>query len=366
MKKKFILISCFIIYLALCANHYAFAQSPTNPTAPAIDLLSTDTPTQKSPQYTPPIKEYAKPYIEDKLIVIGTGAITGVYYPAGGAICRLVNKDRKSFGIRCAVESTPGSIYNLDALRAAEVDFAIVQSDWQEHAYNGTGVFTSKGRFDKLRFMFSLHNEAMTLIVAKSSQIEKLDDIKGKSVNFGPIGSGVRATMSDIMKAKGWSQQDFKNISDLKPSEQARALCNGSIDAIVLATGHPNGLIQEVTSTCETKFINLNDEVIQKFVAGNPDFAMTSIPGGLYAGIPDDVATFGVKATVVSTSDTSVDIAYNVTKLVFDNLAAFKSLHPVFAQLSANKMATEGRTSPYHPGALKYFQEKQLVDAQAQ
>ncbi len=301
------------------------------------------------------------PYKDDKLMVIGTGAVTGVYYPAGGAICRLINKERKTLGTRCAVESTPGSIYNLNALKNAEVDFAIVQSDWQEHAYNGTGQFVKSGRFDKLRHLFSLHTEAFTVIVQKKSDIQKFDDIKGRIVNIGNEGSGVRATMEELMTAKGWTKNDFKSLSELKPAEQAKALCDGKIDVMILATGHPNGAVQEVVSMCETRIINVDGEQIANFVQSNPEFSMTVIPGGVYNGNPNDITTFGVKATVVSTTDTSEQMAYNMTKVVFDNLEAFKALHPVFSQLSAEKMVSEGKTAPIHPGAEKYLKEKGLL-----
>lgn len=302
--------------------------------------------------------EHKNPYLDDKLIVIGTGSVTGVYYPAGGAICRLINKERKHLGIRCAVESTPGSIYNLTALNNSEIDFAIVQSDWQEHAYNGTGLFAKQGKIEDLRFVFSLHNEALTIVVQKKSNIQKLDDLKGMVVNVGPEGSGAKATMEDLMKAKGWTKQDFKSLAEYKPNEQAKALCDGRVDAMVVATGHPSGIIQEVTSLCETRIVEVNDDVVQKFIASNPQLAKTTIPGGMYVGIPNDVLTFGVKATLVSTTNASSDIVYNLTKTIFDNLTAFKTLHPVFQQLDEQKMVTEGKIAPYHDGAQRYYKEK--------
>jgi uncharacterized protein len=337
-----------LIFLIAFSN-FAFAQQAVAPVVPD----------EVKPVVADP-KNF-KPYQDDKLVVIGTGAVTGIYYPAGGAICRLMNKERKAMGVRCAVESTPGSIYNINALKNAEVDFAIVQSDWQEHAYNGTGLFVKPGRFDKLRHLFSLHNEAFTVIVPKKSDIQKFDDIKGRIVNIGSEGSGVRATMEELMKAKGWAKTDFKSLSELKPAEQAKALCDGRIDVMILATGHPNGGVQEVVSMCETRIISVDGDQIAAFVQSNPEFSMTVIPGGLYNGSPNDITTFGVKATITSTTDVSEQMAYNLTRVVFDNLDAFKALHPVFAQLTAEKMVSEGRTAPLHAGAEKYFKEKGLL-----
>lgn len=303
----------------------------------------------------------AKQALEDKLMVIGTGSVMGVYYPAGGAVCRLMNKERKTLGIRCSVEPTPGSIYNIEALQAAEVDFAIIQSDWQEHAYHGTGVFAQKGRYEKLRHVLALHNEAITAVVLKSSKIQKFDDIKGRIVNVGLEGSGIRTTMDDVMKAKNWTKADFKSLSEFAPSQQSKALCNGNIDVMLIATGHPNGLLHEVSSMCEVRILDVYDDVIKKFIAGNPQFSHAIIPGGLYAGVPGDVNTFGVKATIVTSSDVSDYMVYNMTRTIFENINAFKSLHPILANLDPTKMATEGRTAPYHNGALKYYKEKGLV-----
>lgn len=302
-----------------------------------------------------------RPYIDEKLIVIGTGAISGVYYPSGGAICRLVNKARKELGVRCAVESTPGSIYNINALKGAEIDVGIIQSDWQEHAFNGTGVYTKTGPYDKLRYMFSLYTEAFTVIVPKNSPIKLFDDIKGTIVNIGSVGSGVRATMEELMKAKGWSKENFKSLAEFRPAEQAKALCDGRIDVMIVATGHPSGSVQEVVNLCETRIISVDGDDIVKFVESNPEFSMTVIPGGMYNGTPYDVTTFGVKATVVSSTDVSEGLVYNITKQVFDNFDGFKSLHPVFGQLTIEKMIVEGKTAPYHSGSEKYFLEKGYI-----
>ncbi len=333
----------------------AAATPPASATPPATQPGAA--PAVAAPDKSSPASNQ-KPYIDDKLIVIGTGAITGVYYPAGGAICRLVNRERK---VKCAVESTQGSIYNLNALRNAEIDLAIVQSDWQEHAFNGTADFTKTGRMDNLRFLFSLHDEAFTVVVSKKSNITKFDDIKGKIINIGPEGSGVRSTMAEVMKAKNWSNTDFKSLTEFKSTEQAKALCEGRIDVMLLISGHPNGANQEITEMCEVRLVEVNDPEIQKLIQNNPEYSAVIIPGGIYPGIPMDTKTFAIKATVVATTDLSDQIAYNVTKLVFDNILAFRTFHPVFAQLTVEKMATEGRSAPYHNGALKYFKEKGLV-----
>ncbi len=146
---------------------------------------------------------------EQKFVSIGTGGVTGVYYPTGGAICRLVNKTRKTHGIRCSAESTGGSVYNINTIRAGELEFGVAQSDWQYHAYRGTSKFKSAGAFKKLRAMFSVHPEPFTLLVRGDSGIKNFEGLKGKRVNIGNPGSGQRATMEVVMEAFGMKKSDF-------------------------------------------------------------------------------------------------------------------------------------------------------------
>lgn len=295
----------------------------------------------------------------DKFVTIGTGGVTGVYYPTGGAICRLVNRGRKSHGIRCSVESTAGSVYNLNALRQGGMDLAVAQSDWQYHAYNGTtSVFEAQGPFEDLRSLFSLHTEAFTLVVRADSGIKKLDDLANKRVNIGNPGSGNRATMEVVMAAKGWTNSSFKIASELKGSEQPQALCDNKIDAMIYNAGHPNGAVQEVATSCNVRIIPVIGPAIDKLVEEHPYYAYTIIPGGMYAGNTKDTKTFGVKATFVSSSKVDADIIYQTVKSVFDNFNNFKTLHPVFVNLNKEDLLFEGNTAPLHEGAMRYFKEE--------
>jgi uncharacterized protein len=296
-----------------------------------------------------------------KFISVGTGNVTGVYYPAGGAICRFVNRGRRQHGIRCSVESTSGSIYNINALRSGELEVAMTQSDWQYNAYHGTSVFADQGAFKNMRALFSLHSEPFTMIVRKDSGIKTLDDIKGQRVNMGDPSSGMRAIMELIFQKKGWKKSDFKMISELKGSEQAQALCDEKLDVMVYAAGHPNGAVQEATSMCDTEILSLDDSIIKDLIAENPYYAEATIPGGMYSGNPKDIKTFGVTATLVTTTDVDADIIYQLVKSTFDNFEDFKQLHPVFNHLDIETLATNGVTAPLHDGAKKYFLEKGLI-----
>ncbi len=296
-----------------------------------------------------------------KHITIGTGGITGVYFPTGGAICRLVNRGKKDHGIRCMVESTGGSVYNINAIRRGDLDLGVAQSDWQYHAVKGTSGFAELGPFEDLRSVFSLHSEPFTVVARKDTGIESFDDLKDKRVNIGNPGSGSRATMEVVMDAKGWTTDVFKLASELKASEQGQALCDNKIDAFVHATGHPNGLLQEVTTSCETVLVNVTGPEIDALVNDNPFYSYATIPGGMYNGNPDDVTSFGVKATFVSSSEVDEELIYEVVSAVFDNFDDFKTLHPVFSTLDPEAMTTEALTAPMHEGAMRYFVEKGIM-----
>lgn len=301
--------------------------------------------------------------VADSFITIGTAGVTGVYYPAGGAICRLVNRSRKDHGIRCTVESTSGSIYNLSALKNEQMEIGIAQSDWVYHAMKGTEAFKDAGTSPKLRALFSLHSEPFTVLVGKDSGIQNFDQIRGRRVNIGNVGSGGRASMEKVMAKKGWRISDLKVASELRPADQGHALCDGKVDAVIYTAGHPNAMVQDVTMECGARIINVSGKDIDELLKDNPFYSVTTIPAGMYPANPDPVETFGAKALVVTTSDLPDETAYQVVKAVFDNLDDFKTLHPVFATLEEHAMLSEGIVIPFHNGALKYFKEKGLLDS---
>ena len=296
-----------------------------------------------------------------QFVTIGTGGVTGVYYPTGGAICRLVNKDRKQHNIRCSVESTGGSIHNLNTIRTKDLDMGIVQSDWQYHAYRGTSQFEDIGENKNLRAIFSLHPEAFTIVARKDANIKQFEDLKDKRVNIGNPGSGQRATIEQLMPLYGWTQKDFLLASELKPAEMAKALCDNKIDAFVYTVGHPSGSIKEATTSCDTNLVNVTGDAVAKLIKTSPYYRMATIPGDLYKGNKSDAKTFGVAATFVASTDTPDHVIYAVTKAVFENFDNFKTFHPAFATLKKEEMISDGLTVPLHEGAKRYYKEAGLL-----
>ena len=296
--------------------------------------------------------------VAEEFITIGTGGVTGVYYPTGGAICRLVNKGRKEHGIRCSVESTGGSVYNINTIREGELEFGVAQSDWQYHAFNGTSKFEEAGAFEGLRAVFSVHPEPFTVVARADAGISSFEDLKGKRVNIGNPGSGQRGTMEVLLEAMGWTTDDFALATELKAAEQSAALCDNQIDAMVYTVGHPSGSIQEATTACDSVLVNVSGEAVDKLIADNSFYRTATIPGGMYRGSDNDTSTFGVGATFVSSDAVSEDAVYAVVSSVFNNFDDFKKLHPAFANLTPEEMSSAGLSAPIHPGAAKYYKEK--------
>ncbi len=294
---------------------------------------------------------------QQKFISIGTGGITGVYYPTGGAICRLVNKDRKEHGIRCSAESTGGSVYNVNTIQGGELEFGVAQSDVQYNAYEGKEQWDGKP-FKDLRSVFSVHPEPVTIIARKDAGINNVTDLKGTRVNIGNPGSGSRATWDIMEAALGWTQDDLKLATELKSAETGQALCDDKIDAYMWLVGHPSALTQETLSTCDSNLVNVTGPEIDKLVADNPYYRKATIPAGMYPGQDADVNAFGVGATFVTSAQVPDDVVYVVVKAVFENFDDFKGLHPAFANLKEEEMIKDSLSAPLHPGAVKYYKER--------
>lgn len=294
---------------------------------------------------------------QQKFMTIGTGGVTGVYYAAGGAICRLVNKDRAKHGIRCSVESTGGSVFNVNTIKAGELDLGFAQSDVQFNAFKGQGQFKDAAYGD-LRAVFSVHPEPFTVLARKEANIKSFADFKGKRFNVGNPGSGTRASMEELLAAMGWKLSDFSLASELKADEHGPALCDGKIDGFFYGVGHPSANIQDPTTSCGAKLVSITGPAVDKLVADKPYYAKATIPGGLYPNNPDAATTYGVLATVVASSKAPADTVYNVVKAVFDNFDEFKKLHPALANLKPENMVKDGLSAPLHEGAAKYYKEK--------
>lgn len=297
-----------------------------------------------------------------KYVTIGTGGVTGVYYPTGGAIGRIVNKKKDEYGLRVTVESTGGSVFNVNAVMSGDLEFGIVQSDRQYQAVNGMAEWEEKGKQEKLRAICSFHPESITLVASVDSGAMTIADLKGKVVNIGNPGSGQRQNSIDALNAVGINYEEDIKAESLKAAEAPKMLQDGRIDAFFYTVGHPSGAIKEATSgRTKVRFLPIEGEGLDELIAANPFYAKAYVPISQYPQAENDadVPTFGVKATFVTSADVEDDVVYAVTKEIFENLEDFKQLHPAYAVLTKENML-EGLSAPIHPGALKYYQEAGL------
>jgi len=296
--------------------------------------------------------------VQAEEIVIGTASRAGVYFQVGQAVCRLLNIETAQHGMTCEALPTDGSIANLQHIRVGKLQLGVVQSDWQYRAANGAGIFKSAGPDTGLRALFSVHGEPFTIVARRDAGIKSFDDLKDKRVNIGNPGSGQRATMEVLMKAKDWDKSVFSLANELSASEQSLALCHDRVQAMVYVVGHPNASVAQAANLCDAVIVPVVGPAVDRLLADNPYYARTQVPGGVYKGNPQPVGTFGVKATVVASTKLSPDTAYLLVKTVFENLDAFKKQHPAFADLEAASMIKDGLSAPLHEGALRYYQEK--------
>lgn len=295
---------------------------------------------------------------QDKFVTIGTGGQTGVYYVAGQSICRFVNRDSSKTGIKCNAPASGGGVANVNGLRSGEYNFGIMQSDHQYKAMKGEAPFEAQGAMEDLRAVFSLQSEVFTVLARKDANIKGLDDLKGKRVNIGNPGSGQRDTLEEIMRIKGWDKSVFKLASELKPAEQASALSDNNIDAMTYFVGHPNGAIQEATTTVDAVLVPITGADIDKLLSEKSYYTKAEIPGGLYKGSDAATQSIGGKAVLSVSAKTDADVVYQLVKSVFENLDRFRKLHPAFADLKEEDMIKVGLTAPLHEGAERYYKER--------
>ncbi len=299
------------------------------------------------------------PVFGTEFITIGTGGVTGTYYPTGGAICRQVNKMKKVTKIRCSVESTGGSVYNINTIKNGELDFGIAQSDTVYQAAQGTGKFNGK-QVKKLKSVMAIYPELLALVSRKDANINSIMDVKDKRINLGNPGSGNEATALTLFAANHIKKSDLKFAGALKAAEMPDALRDNKIDGYFYMIGHPNANIKDATNSVDTRIVPLEGKAIDGLIKKYPYFAKAKISKGLYKGVDADVNTFGVKAVLVTSTDVSDKAVYTVVKAILENFDSFKKLHPAYNNITKESLL-DGLSAPLHDGAKKYFKEAGLL-----
>jgi uncharacterized protein len=288
---------------------------------------------------------------------VGTGETNGIYYPLGDVICSIVNQNLHESGIRCSREMTPGSVYNVDALRDGGLEFALIQSDVAYDAYHGTGAY-SEAPFPALRSVLALHSELVT-IVARAG-IHELSDLAGKRIVAGPAGSGSRATWEAMVKALGWKDGRTPRTLDMPVDAIGNALCKGSIDASLLVLGHPSGKIRDLLAGCPLNLVPVDGPAIDALVAAAPYLKKGPIPANAYR-LPADVPSFGANAILMTTADIDARAVSDFASSLGTEIKALKNKSPVLENLTAQDIVTEALPAPLHPAALEVYRKLGLL-----
>jgi hypothetical protein len=309
-------------------------------------------------QQTKPALDVSPANGERPMLRIGTNLVAGLYYPAGGALCRVVAKAGE---MRCLVESTNGSTANIKGLLAGELEFGIVQSDWQYHAVQGTAAFREGGAVKSLRSVMALHAEPLTLVVRSDSGIENFEQLKGKRIGAGPADSGQRILFDILVAASGWRGQEVGTLNAAGADDAAKAFCAGELDAVLLMGNHPNALTQRLIAGCKGKLTPVGGAAVAKTIADRRYYAPATIPAGLYEPAQPEIVTLGVRATLVTTDQVPADLVYALVKAVAENFPEFIAQHPGLGGLKREEIAQYGLTAPLHDGALRYFREAGMI-----
>ncbi|MCP4373681.1 MAG: TAXI family TRAP transporter solute-binding subunit [Deltaproteobacteria bacterium] len=294
---------------------------------------------------------------DENVVIIGTGGTKGVYYPTGKAICTIVNKHRKEHGIHCSIESTRGSVTNINEIMSGDLAFGMAQSDRQYQAWHGLAEWKSMGPQENLRSVFSIYAETVTLVAAVDAGIETIHDLKNKKVNIGNPGSALRMVNIDTLETVGINWEKDIEAVGVKASESSKLLQDGRIDAFFYIVAHPYGPIKQATSgKRKARFIPITG--IENLLKKLPYYAKASIPIQFYPGVSNstNVETFGLKSTFVTSTGIPEEIVYNITKAIFEDFDTFKKSHPAYT-LSTKQSMLEALSAPIHPGALRYYEE---------
>ncbi|MFQ2908691.1 TAXI family TRAP transporter solute-binding subunit [Aeromonas allosaccharophila] len=282
-------------------------------------------------------------------LTIGTGPLNGVYYPTGGAICRVLNADHALHGDSCTVQSTRGSMANLKALGKGEVQLALVQSDVLHHALHGTGPFSGQGANSELRSLFRLYQESLTLLAAPDSGITTLADIEGKRVYPGNSGAGEQITSQALMAAMGWQPGQFVAYQLKSNSEPLEGLCDGSLDAAFVVAGHPSQAVGDLISRCKVRLIPIEGEQIDTLLKQHPYYQRSRIAANLYPGQTASINNIGMSAELVALASLPDPIVRTVRDTLLARIKQFSRLHPALSKVTPEQLQAQTEL-PLHAG----------------
>ena len=341
MKKLFALLLAVIMVMTMFA---ACGEAPPVATdAPASEAVASAPASEAAPAEAPAAVSAS--------LTMGTGGESGTYYAFGGVLGNVIGQKSE---IAINVVSTGGSKDNLVSMNDNIYQLATVQSDVMAYAYQGTNSFAESGAITSFRVLGALYAETVQ-IVTIDPEIKSVADLKGKSVCIGDVGSGTYYNTIDVLAAYDMTLEDINPVYQ-SFGDSTESLKDGKIDAAFLCAGAPTTAVTELAASTGVNMVSIDEEHMEKLLASCPYYASYTIPGGTYQGFDQDTTTITVKATLVCSADIDEDVAYNLTKIIFDNKEEITGLHAKGAELDLT-FATDGIAVPFHAGAAKYFSE---------
>ena len=280
---------------------------------------------------------------------IVTGPTSGTYYPLGGALSDILNKNGKKLNV--SVQSSTASVANVNHLRDGNADIAFVQNDIAYYAYHGIEMFKDN-KVDNIRGLVTLYPEAVQIVTSKHSGILSLSDLKGKRVAVGAIGSGTVANATQVLNEVGMSFSDIIPCY-LSINEASSALRDGNIDAAFMVSGFPIIALQQMVNY-DLKFISLDDDFINKMTKKYPFYTKIVIPAGTYKDVDYDINAISVKSMLVVNKSISDDVAFDIVSLLYKHIDRMRMAHRIASYIKKDT-AIDGMSIPIHNGVKKYF-----------
>lgn len=295
---------------------------------------------------------FGAPALAQEQLSIATGGTGGVYYPVGGGLAEIINNHID--GYSATAEVTGASVENMGLVATGDADLALALADTVAQAYSGTGRFEGQ-QLPMIRALASVYANMVHIVALESSGITSLEGLRGMRVSIGAPGSGTEVNTAAILEANGITYDDIDE-QRLNFNETADALANGDIDAGFWSVGAPTSSILNLATTQNIVIIALTEAELAAAMAADSTFATTTLPGGSYTGVDEDITVLGIPNVLAVSSEMSDDVAYAITQAMFENIAELQAVHP-----AANETTVEFTMSatpvPLHPGAIRYYEE---------
>ncbi|MDI6600845.1 MAG: TAXI family TRAP transporter solute-binding subunit [Thermoanaerobacteraceae bacterium] len=290
---------------------------------------------------------------EQKFLNIATGGTAGTYYPLGGAMADVWKNSIP--GLNPSVQSTGAAVANVNMLRDGSVDVIFVQNDIAYYAFSGEEMFKDK-KYEDIRGLAALYPETIQIVALKNKNVKTVADLKGKKVAVGAAGSGTEANARQILEAAGLTYNDI-NVQYLSFGDAANNMKDGNIDAAFITAGMPTAAVTDISASTDINIVDVSDEVADKLIQKYPFYVKTTVPAGTYKGQDSDIKTVSVMSMLAVSKNMDEDLAYNLTKALYENTDRLKAAHKMGEKITLDT-AKEGMSIDLHPGAAKYYTEQ--------